>query len=77
MKYLIILIGLVLLKYLVVREGLYSKTVSSVGYMPNLNNVTDKGITKATLLYHANLVNEDILNNQKSAIYLNNITLFS
>jgi len=77
MKYLIIIICIVILKYLFIREGLYSKNIVSNGYIPNCDNIQDTGLTKDKLVENTNLINENIYNNQKSSIYLNNITLFS
>lgn len=68
---------IVILKYLFIREGLYSKNLVSNDYKPNCDNIQDTGLTKDKLVENTNLVNENIYNNQKSSIYLNNITLFS
>ena len=68
---------IVILKYLFIREGLYSKNLVSNNYAPNCDNIQDTGLTKDKLEEYTNMVNETIYNNQKSSIYLNNITLFS
>jgi len=77
MKYLIILISIVLFNYLFSREGLYNKNITSNNYMPNCDKINDVGLTENVLHNNTKLVNENIYNNQKSSIYLNNITLLS
>jgi hypothetical protein len=77
MKYLIILISIVLFNYLFSREGLYNKNITSNNYIPNCDKINDVGLTANALHNNTKLVNENIYNNQKSSIYLNNITLLS
>lgn len=77
MKYLLFFLCVVMLKYIFYREGLYNKNDLSVSNsIPNMNSLTDKGVTTEGLLGKANKVNPNILDRQISAININDIPLF-
>lgn len=77
MKYLLLLLSMVMLKYMFYREGLYNKNdLSASSFKPNVSNLSDKGVTSKSLLDITNKVNTNILDNQYSMININNIPLF-
>lgn len=77
MKYLLFFLCVVMLKYIFYREGLYDKSDISVDkYNPDVSNLNDKEPKTDTLVENINKVNTNILDEQISAININDIPLF-
>lgn len=77
MKYLLFFLCIVVLKYIFYREGLYNKNdLSVISSIPNIDNLTDKGVTTGDLVDKSNKVDPNILDKQITAININNIPLF-